>query len=146
MRILRLKETVLELLEITQEGDLISIIEQPVFGTIKDLAVLHCHFSEPLLFDPVNGNAQIHIGDETSELQHLRVIPGQDVLVCLSDSGSLSFIAYTECPSMNMDFNESQHSVHKGKRKAVSSVICSCAETSRKTGRFQIIKEVRTEI
>ncbi|CAG8557410.1 10090_t:CDS:10 [Dentiscutata erythropus] len=136
------KETVLELLEITQEGDLISIIEQPVFGTIKDLAVLRCHFSSPLLFDPVNGTAQMHLGDDISELQHLRVIPGQDVLVCLSDSGVLSFIAYTECPSANMHFNEGQHSVHKGKKKAATPVIGSCVETSRKTGKFQIIKEI----
>ncbi|CAG8446987.1 2400_t:CDS:2 [Diversispora eburnea] len=65
------KETVLELLEITREGTLVSIFEQPVFGTIKDIKVLHCRFSEP----------------------SLRVIPGHDVLVCLSDSGILSFIA-----------------------------------------------------
>ncbi|CAG8443521.1 152_t:CDS:10, partial [Cetraspora pellucida] len=134
------KETVLELLEITQEGDLVPIIEQPVFGTIKDLAVLHCNFSGPLLFDPINGSVQMYLGDNISELQHLRMLPGQDVLVCLSDSGVLSFIAYTEC--VNVHFNEGLHNVHKGKGKAVSSVIGSCVETSRKTGRFQIIKEI----
>ncbi|CAG8609261.1 10589_t:CDS:10 [Cetraspora pellucida] len=134
------KETVLELLEITQEGDLIPIIEQPVFGTIKDFAVLHCNFSGPLLFDPINGSVQMYLGDNISELQHLRMIPGQDVLVCLSDSGVLSFIAYTEC--VNVHFNEGLHNVHKEKGKAVSSVNGSCVETSRKTGRFQIIKEI----
>ncbi|RIB15861.1 hypothetical protein C2G38_2191454 [Gigaspora rosea] len=119
MRILNLKETVLELLEITQEGDLISIIEQPMFGTIKDLAVLHCHFSSPLLFDPVNETAQMYLGDDISELQHLRSVLRS-----------------------NLHFNEGQHNVHKGKNKAVTSIIGSCVETSRKTGRFQIIKEI----
>ncbi|CAG8692688.1 7584_t:CDS:2, partial [Racocetra fulgida] len=113
-------ETVLELLEITQEGDLIPIIEQPMFGTIKDLAVLHCNFSGPLLCDPVNGTAQMYLGDNISELQHLRMIPGQDVLVCLSDSGVLSFIAYTEC--VNVHFNEGQQNVHKGKGRVDSSI------------------------
>ncbi|RIB28919.1 hypothetical protein C2G38_2156762 [Gigaspora rosea] len=95
--------------KITQEGDLISIIEQPMFGTIKDLAALHCHFSSPLLFDPVNETVQMYLGDDISELQHLRVIPGQ------------------RCYRKN---------------KAVTSIIGSCVETSRKTGRFQIIKEI----
>ncbi|CAG8823922.1 24079_t:CDS:1, partial [Gigaspora rosea] len=50
---------------------------------------------------------------------------GKDVIVCLSDSGVLSFIAYTECPSANLHFNEGQHNVHKGKNKAVTSIIGS---------------------
>jgi len=148
---------VLELLELTPEGVLVSLFEQPVFGTVKDVKVLKCKFSEPLFFDSENGN--VYYEFELSSLspnkkQCLRVITGQDVLDCVSDSGYLSFLVYTECPYyLTNDIDNSQHHHHnkqkkhnneyKGKGKNISSIIGTSAENSRKSGRFQPIKEVK---
>ncbi|CAG8511065.1 14111_t:CDS:10, partial [Acaulospora colombiana] len=124
------KETALELLEIVDEGTLNSIIEQSVFGTIKDIRVLHCVFSEPVLYDPIEGKECV----DPEKNSDLRVIPGQDILVCLSDSGTLSFLAYTERASPD---------VIKGKGKAniVRYIGVSNSDIARMSGKFQSIKE-----
>ncbi|CAJ0822985.1 8264_t:CDS:10 [Entrophospora sp. SA101] len=117
--ILFVKETVLELLELTPEGVLVSLFEQPIFGTVKNVKVLKCKFSGLLFFDSESGNVyhELELSSLSSnKKQCLRVIPGQDVLVCVSDSG---------------------------KGKNVPSMIGSNAENSRKSGRFQPIKETK---
>ena len=134
----------MELLEITPEGTLISIFEQPVFGTIKDIKVLHSRFPQPMIYDPIDDCVQLKSESiEDYDNQNIkRVIPGQDVLVCLSDSGMLSFFAYTESFNDRDNFEEGNVGGSKGKGKAVTEVIGSSVENSRKSGRFQVIKEV----
>ncbi|PKA52517.1 DNA damage-binding protein 1b [Apostasia shenzhenica] len=68
------KETSLELLVIDEDGVLQSVIEQPVFGIIKDLAALR--WSDSYV---------------ESRMQKTR----KDILVVLSDSGKLSFLAFS---------------------------------------------------
>ncbi|CAG8587532.1 18234_t:CDS:10, partial [Acaulospora morrowiae] len=124
------KETALELLEIVDEGKLNSIIEQPIFGTIKDIKVLHSIFPEPVLYDPFEKKE----GTDSENNLDLRVIPGQDVLVCLSDSGMLLFLAYTESISSYMN---------NGKAIAVQDDDSSDFDIARMTGKFQLIKEIQ---
>ncbi|RHZ88816.1 hypothetical protein Glove_21g356 [Diversispora epigaea] len=219
------KETVLELLEITREGTLVSIFEQPVFGTIKDIKVLHCRFSEPVYYDPLeeieennndfkesnnnennnendnnnnnnndndngkesnnnnNDNSNNHDNNDDDDnnnnnnndnnkkkkyytkseydlnkdlinQENLRVIPGHDVLVCLSDSGILSFIAYTESAFLQQ---QQQQQSNKGKGKYFdnnnlsNNLSCnnnnnnnsSNLDIARKSGKFLSIKEIK---
>ncbi|PKK67422.1 hypothetical protein RhiirC2_751761 [Rhizophagus irregularis] len=136
------KETVLELLEITPEGALVSIFEQPVFGTIKDIKVLHSRFPQSMIYDPIDDCVQLKNEDYFDNQNVKRVIPGQDVLVCLSDSGMLSFLAYTEY--YNDIDNSGGENVrrNKGKGKVIPEIIGSNVESSRKSGRFQVIKEI----
>ncbi|XP_010257605.1 PREDICTED: splicing factor 3B subunit 3 [Nelumbo nucifera] len=75
------KETSLELVIIGEDGVVQSVSEQTVFGTIKDLAV-------------VRWNEKFH----TPNPQLL----GKDLLVVLSDSGKLSFLAF--CNEMHRFF------------------------------------------
>ncbi|KAL2501533.1 Cleavage and polyadenylation specificity factor (CPSF) A subunit protein [Forsythia ovata] len=75
------KETSIELVIIDNDGIVQSISEQPVFGTIKDLAVL-----------PWNDRFQ-------AQSQKLL---GKDILVILSDSGKLSFLSF--CNEMHRFF------------------------------------------
>ena len=135
----------MELLEITPEGALISIFEQPAFGTIKDIKVLHSRFPRPMIYDPIDDCVQLKsesIEDYYFDNQNVkRVIPGQDVLVCLSDSGMLSFLAYTEYYNDDNSGGGNCVGGSKGKGKAIE-VIGSDIENSRKSGRFQVIKEV----
>ncbi|XXG56366.1 hypothetical protein AAC387_Pa03g3791 [Persea americana] len=72
------KETSIELALIGEDGILQSVCEQTIFGTIKDLAVLHWNekFRAPI--------------PQTK---------GKDLLVVLSDSGKLSFLAF--CTEMH---------------------------------------------
>lgn len=136
----------MELLEITPEGALVSIFEQPVFGTIKDIKVLHSRFPQSMIYDPIDDCVQLKNEDYFDNQNVKRVIPGQDVLVCLSDSGMLSFLAYTEY--YNDIDNSGGENVrrNKGKGKVIPEIIGSNVESSRKSGRFQVIKEVRLEI
>ncbi|KAK4757393.1 hypothetical protein SAY87_018694 [Trapa incisa] len=67
------KETSIELVNIGDDGNVISLCEQTVFGTIKDLAVL-----------PWN---------ENFDTQNPQMI-GKDLLVVISDSGKLSFLTF----------------------------------------------------
>ncbi|CAH9068267.1 unnamed protein product [Cuscuta epithymum] len=76
------KETSLELVVIDDSGIVQSICEQPVFGTIKDLAIL------PWSDQFRSRNSQVH---------------GKDILVVLSDSGKLSFLAF--CNEMHRFFS-----------------------------------------
>ncbi|CAG8553228.1 375_t:CDS:10, partial [Paraglomus occultum] len=113
-------ETTLELVELTAEGSLISIIEQPVFGTIKDMKVLHCNFRDEN--DP-----------DAMDIASHPPIRGQDVLVFLSDSGKLSFVGYAEDEIVRADANT-------GKGKALQS---SGDITERRNGRFYPLKEIK---
>jgi hypothetical protein len=140
----------LELLEITPEGALISIFEQPVFGTIKDIKVLHSRFPQPMIYDPIDDCVQLKnesFEDYYCDNQNVkRVIPGQDVLVCLSDSGMLSFLAYIEY-YYDIDSSGGENiGKNKGKGKVITEIIGSNVESSRKSGRFQVVKEVGLEI
>nr|GMD44600.1 pre-mRNA-splicing factor prp12 [Ipomoea batatas] len=75
------KETSIELVIIDDDGVVQSICEQPVFGTIKDLAIL------PWNDRFHSRSSQIH---------------GKDILVVISDSGKLSFLAF--CNEMHRFF------------------------------------------
>ncbi|XP_051138626.1 pre-mRNA-splicing factor prp12-like isoform X2 [Andrographis paniculata] len=75
------KETSIELVIIDEDGIIQSISEQPVFGTIKDLAVLP---SNKAVYD------------------HSPKILGKDTLIVISDSGKLSFLFF--CNEMHRFF------------------------------------------
>ncbi|GAB4851486.1 hypothetical protein Ancab_030888 [Ancistrocladus abbreviatus] len=75
------KETSIELVAIVDEGIIQSVCEQPVFGTIKDLAIL-----------PWNKK----FGAENPQML------GKDLLILLSDSGKLSFLSF--CNEMHRFF------------------------------------------
>ncbi|XP_028784864.1 splicing factor 3B subunit 3 isoform X3 [Neltuma alba] len=75
------KEASIELVVIGEDGVVQSICDQPVFGTIKDLAIL-----------PWNGN--FHARD--------RKMWGKDLLVVISDSGKLTLLAF--CNEMHRFF------------------------------------------
>ncbi|KAF7804184.1 splicing factor 3B subunit 3 isoform X1 [Senna tora] len=75
------KETSIELVIIGEDGIVQSICDQPVFGTIKDLAIL-----------PWNGN--FHARDPK--------MWGKDLLVVISDSGKLSLLTF--CNEMHRFF------------------------------------------
>ncbi|KAF2289555.1 hypothetical protein GH714_037126 [Hevea brasiliensis] len=76
-----LQETSIELVIIDDEGIVQSICEQPVFGTIKDLAV-------------IPWNDKFHA--RSPQMQ------GKDLLAVLSDSGKLSFLTF--CREMHRFF------------------------------------------
>ncbi|CAL1370815.1 unnamed protein product [Linum trigynum] len=75
------KATSIELVAVGEDGVLQSICEQPVFGTIKDLA-------------PVPWSSQFHA--RTTLMQ------GKDLLAVVSDSGKLSFLTF--CNEMHRFF------------------------------------------
>ncbi|XP_073278173.1 spliceosome-associated protein 130 A-like isoform X2 [Primulina huaijiensis] len=75
------KETSIELAIIDEDGVMQSITEQPVFGTIKDIAVL-----------PWN---------ERFQAQSSKLL-GKDILLVISDSGKLSFLSF--CNEMHRFF------------------------------------------
>ncbi|KAK2985367.1 hypothetical protein RJ640_029324 [Escallonia rubra] len=79
------KETSIELVIIDEDGTVQSICEQPVFGTIKDLAVL-----------PWN---------ERFYARGPQML-GKDLLVVVSDSGKLSFLTF--CNEMHRFFPSTQ--------------------------------------
>lgn len=68
------KETSIELVIIDEDGFAQSICEQPVFGTIKDIAV-------------IPWNKSFHAASPQIE--------GKDLLVAISDSGKLSFLTFS---------------------------------------------------
>ncbi|KAK4272631.1 hypothetical protein QN277_021156 [Acacia crassicarpa] len=75
------KETSIELVTIGEDGVVQSICDQPVYGTIKDLALL-----------PWNGNFQARD----------RKMWGKDLLVVISDSGKLTLLTF--CNEMHRFF------------------------------------------
>ncbi|XP_057535063.1 uncharacterized protein LOC130813276 isoform X1 [Amaranthus tricolor] len=75
------KETSIEMVAISEDGVVQSICEQPVFGVIKDIAIL-----------PWNKNFRA---------QNSQVL-GKDLLVIVSDSGKLSFLTF--CNEMHRFF------------------------------------------
>ncbi|KAL5976750.1 hypothetical protein ACLOJK_021083 [Asimina triloba] len=75
------KETSIELAVIGDDGIVQSVCEQPVFGTIKDLSILRW-------------NEKFHAP--------LPQTQGKDLLVVLSDSGKVSFLAF--CAEMHRFF------------------------------------------
>ncbi|KNA08275.1 hypothetical protein SOVF_164110 isoform B [Spinacia oleracea] len=106
------KETSIELVVIGEDGVVQSICEQPVFGVIKDVAVL-----------PWNKKLRT----QNSE------VLGKDLLVIISDSGKLSFLTF--CNEMHRFFpvthvqlsspGNSRHQI--GRMLAVDSLGCYIA-------------------
>ncbi|KAK9763284.1 hypothetical protein K7432_010171, partial [Basidiobolus ranarum] len=87
------KETCLQLLQVNSDGILTSLLEQHVFGTIKDMKLLRCSFTR----ESNTSESEKSTKSSYSKLPHLPgKIPGDDVLVFLSDSGVLSFVSYEE--------------------------------------------------
>lgn len=76
------KETSIELVIIAEDGIVQSVCEQPVFGTIKDIAIL-----------PWNENFG------AAQSPQMR---GKDLLIVISDSGKLSFLTF--CNEMHRFF------------------------------------------
>ncbi|XP_058738917.1 uncharacterized protein LOC131610877 isoform X3 [Vicia villosa] len=76
------KETSIELVVIDEDGNVQTVCDQPVFGIIKDLAVL-----------PWNEKFRARRPPQTQ---------GKDLLVALSDSGKLSLLTF--CNEMNRFF------------------------------------------
>ncbi|MQL75952.1 hypothetical protein Taro_008343 [Colocasia esculenta] len=72
------KETSIELLIIEEDGTLQSVCEQNVFGIIKDLSILRW-------------NEKLQVSAQQTQ--------GKDLLVILSDSGKLTFLAF--CSEMH---------------------------------------------
>ncbi|KAM7505591.1 hypothetical protein LguiB_004495 [Lonicera macranthoides] len=109
------KETSIELVIIDDDGVVQSICEQPVFGTIKDLAVLPW-------------NERFHARSPQ--------MLGRDLLVVISDSGKLSFLTF--CNEMHRFFpwthiqlsspGNSRHQV--GRMLAVDSSGCFIAASA----------------
>ncbi|RUO95532.1 hypothetical protein BC936DRAFT_143821, partial [Jimgerdemannia flammicorona] len=159
------QETVLELLDLGDDGRLTSVLEQPVFGTIKDMKLLHCNFPDPT--DPSTAPS-LDAPKHASRVHHTPPpkppVNGDDLLVLTSDSGVLSFVSFhvpspaagAETPEVVTNPWSSKAAVvvdRKGKGKAVAEPVApqrppekavySLEEASR-YGRFTIIKEVNT--
>uniref|UniRef100_A0A7N0UVI7 DNA damage-binding protein 1 n=1 Tax=Kalanchoe fedtschenkoi TaxID=63787 RepID=A0A7N0UVI7_KALFE len=106
------KETTIELVVIGQDGDLQSVCEQPVFGIIKDISILHC-------------NERFH-----GKNSH---VMGRDALVVLSDSGKLSFLTFCNemhrfFPLTHVQISNPGNSVHQlGRMLAVDASGCFVA-------------------
>ncbi|KAK6945421.1 Cleavage/polyadenylation specificity factor, A subunit, N-terminal [Dillenia turbinata] len=105
-------ETSIELVAICEDGIVQSVCEQAVFGTIKDLAVLRWN--------------------EKSNAQTLQTM-GKDMLVIISDSGKLSFLAF--CNEMHRFYsvthvqlsNPGNSLYQVGRKLAVDSTGCFVA-------------------
>ncbi|XP_052176753.1 uncharacterized protein LOC127791056 isoform X2 [Diospyros lotus] len=109
------KETSIELVIIDEDGFVQSICEQPVFGTIKDLAVL-----------PWNERFQARSPQ----------ILGKDLLVVISDSGKLSFLSFSNemhrfFPLTQIQLSAPGNSRHQvGRMLAVDSFGCFIAASA----------------
>ncbi|CAI9782727.1 unnamed protein product [Fraxinus pennsylvanica] len=109
------KETSIEMVIIDNDGIVQSISDQPVFGTIKDIAVL-----------PWN---------ERFQAQSPKLL-GKDILVVLSDSGKLSFLSF--CNEMHRFFplthiqlsSPGNSRYHLGRMLAVDSSGCYVAASA----------------
>ncbi|XP_042053736.1 probable splicing factor 3B subunit 3 [Salvia splendens] len=106
------KESSIELVIIDQDGIVQSISEQPVFGTIKDLAVLPW-------------NNKFHV-------QNPKIL-GKDILLVVSDSGKLSFLTFCNemhrfFPLSHVQLSDPGNSRHQvGRMLAVDSSGCYVA-------------------
>lgn len=109
------KESSIELVIIDQDGIVQSISEQPVFGTIKDLAVL-----------PWSG--EFHA-------QNPKIL-GKDMLLVVSDSGKLSFLTFCNemhrfSPLSHVQISDPGNSRHQvGRMLAVDSSGCFVAASA----------------
>ncbi|KAG8371805.1 hypothetical protein BUALT_Bualt12G0001400 [Buddleja alternifolia] len=109
------KETSIELVIIDEDGIVQSISEQPVFGTIKDLAVL-----------PWN---------ERFQVQNPKIL-GKDMLLVISDSGKLSFLTFCNemhrfFPLTHFQLSSPGNSTHQvGRMLAVDSSGCFVAASA----------------
>ncbi|KAF8398576.1 hypothetical protein HHK36_017507 [Tetracentron sinense] len=109
------KETSIELVVISEDGIVQSICEQTVFGTIKDLAILRWNekFRAP--------NPQLL---------------GKDLLVVISDSGKLSFLAFCNemhrfFPVIHVQLSHHGNSRHQvGRMLAIDSNGCFLAASA----------------
>lgn len=109
------KETSIELVVIGEDGIVQSVCEQAVFGTIKDLAILH-------------RNDRLHARNSQ--------MPRKDLLVILSDSGKLSFLSFCNemhrfFPITHVQLSNPQNSTHRLERMlAVDSSGCFIAASA----------------
>ncbi|EYU39984.1 hypothetical protein ABFS82_10G175900 [Erythranthe guttata] len=109
------KETSIELVIVDEDGVVQSISEQPVFGTIKDIAVL-----------PWNKRFQV---------QNPKVL-GKDMLLVISDSGKLSFLTFCSemhrfLPLTHIQLSDPGNSRHQvGRMLAVDSSGCFVAASA----------------
>ncbi|KAF9574560.1 hypothetical protein EC968_006173 [Mortierella alpina] len=75
-------------------GSLEQIHEQPVFGTIKDMATLFCNFEDE---DEESLNTTMHTDQHNTNIPQLGYLPklaSPTILVITSDSGFLSFLTF----------------------------------------------------
>ncbi|GFP84151.1 DNA damage-binding protein 1 [Phtheirospermum japonicum] len=109
------KETSIELVVVDEDGIVQSISEQPVFGTIKDLAVV-----------PWNERFQM----QSPKIQ------GKDMLLVISDSGKLSFLTFCNelhrfLPLTHVQVSAAGNSRHQvGRMLAVDSSGCFVAASA----------------
>ncbi|KAL6523179.1 hypothetical protein OROGR_016782 [Orobanche gracilis] len=109
------KETSIELVIVDEDGIVQSISEQPVFGTIKDLAVL-----------PWN---------ERFQMRSPKMV-GKDMLLVISDSGKLSFLTFCNemhrfLPLTNVQISAPGNCRHQvGRMLAVDSSCCFIAASA----------------
>lgn len=137
----------------TSDGTLVSLLEQPVFGTIKDMRVLHCNFydSEAYIQEERTQDQEFsNQGKQKPQFESFQQAPpinGQDVLVFLSDSGILTFLSCSETKRYR-DPNGKHRIVEntdiKGKRKDGSKKLHDGRLDNTKTiRRFTIVEEAR---
>ncbi|WVZ07723.1 hypothetical protein V8G54_021069 [Vigna mungo] len=95
------KETSIELVVIEDDGNVQSVCDQPVFGTIKDLAILPWNekfrardpqFVRKPLYLPVSESMMLFL--VVSGLLLYAELWGKDLLVATSDSGKLSLLTF----------------------------------------------------
>ncbi|PIN20426.1 Splicing factor 3b, subunit 3 [Handroanthus impetiginosus] len=109
------KETSIELAIIDEDGIVQSVAEQPVFGTIKDLAV--CPWNESF------------------RLENPKIL-GKDMLIVISDSGKMSFLAFCNemhrfSPLTHVQLSAPGNSRHQvGRMLAVDSSGCFVAASA----------------
>ncbi|XP_062166084.1 uncharacterized protein LOC133872546 [Alnus glutinosa] len=109
------KETSIELVIIGEDGSVQSVCEQPVFGTIKDIAILPW-------------NEKFHVRNPQ--------MLGKDLVVVISDSGNLSFLTFCNemhrfLPLTHVQLSNPGNSRHQpGRMLAVDSSGCFIAASA----------------
>ncbi|TPX36973.1 hypothetical protein SmJEL517_g01027 [Synchytrium microbalum] len=78
-----------------------TVLQQPTFGNICDCSILHrTTFIPTATTTSHNTTAQnvvdLTLSDREEQTSRFRSIQGDDILVCLSDSGKLSFLAFVK--------------------------------------------------
>lgn len=100
-----MQETSLEFVAIGDDGVVQSICEQPVFGVIKDMAILPWNKKfrpqNSQVFHDIHPHVTFHkdymstLGGNRMLIIFLLQVLGKDLLVIISDSGKLSFLTFS---------------------------------------------------